>query len=284
MTEDPWKVPDHEPEKTESRRNAGWKPEGYDRRRDPTERREYLRSLRQQHRRALEQMDEPEAHQPKLVRLMAFLVGMALLLFGLSLAFPLTGGVDPYLVRSLIILLIFGSGAAYFSRASLLKIAKVAGLWFIIIFGISLFYLYRSDLGNRFMASIDPAGVVSTDEGLIVHRSRDGHFWVRAHMNGAQLNMMVDTGASNIVLSPADAERAGFYSDSLSFTGIAQTANGSVKFARATADSLSFGDATFYDIPVTINGTPMNGSLLGMTALQRFQSVEFHGDTLILRR
>lgn len=259
MGKDPWQVPDHRKEPSRHPRDDNW--------------REDLHHYAK----------DNQVYQPKIVRLIVFLVGMGLLLLGLSLAFPITGGVDPYLVRSLVIILIFGGAAAFWSRASLLKIVKVAGLWTIIIAGVSVFYLFQSDFGNRFMSAIDPSGVTSTDEGLMVHRSRDGHFWLRINMNGVPLRFMVDTGASNIVLSPDDARRAGFPAHTLNFNRIAQTANGPVKFARATATSLQVGELILYDVPVTVNGAKMDGSLLGMSVLNRFSSIEFRGDTLILR-
>lgn len=258
MSNEPWRVPDHDPDHhNETRRQARQK-----------------KSARDLH---------YGGHTRPLTRFIAFVIGMALLLLGLSLAFPVTGGVDPYLVRSMIILFIFGGAAAFWSRSSLLRLFKIAGVWALIIVTISGFYLYRSDFGDRFMASLDPAGVVSTGEELVVRRSRDGHYWLRARFNGVPLLMMVDTGASNVVLSPDDAQKIGFNSNQLSFTGRADTANGSVTFARATVTSVGIGDQTFYDVPVTVNGAEMQGSLLGLTLLDRFASVEFRGDQLILR-
>lgn len=228
--------------------------------------------------------DQYRKHQTSpFVRLFVFIVGMGLLLFGLSLAFPVSGQVDPYLVRGLIIVFIFGGAAAFWSRSSIWRLAKVAGLWALIISGIAVFYLYRSDLGSRFMAAIDPAGVVETDDGLLVHRGRDGHFWLKARLNGVPVLFMVDTGASNVVLSPRDARSVGLNLGLLDFSGRASTANGQVRFAKATITSLGLGSETFYDVPVTVNGADMHGSLLGMSVLQKFASVEFRGDMLILR-
>lgn len=257
MSNDPWRVPDHDPNHRQ----------GNDRHTRPPTARDLHYG----------------GHTRPLTRFIAFIVGMALLLLGLSLAFPLQGGVDPYLVRAMIILFIFGGAAAFWSRSSILRLLKVAGIWMVIIVAISGFYLFRSDFGDRFMASLDPAGVVSTGEGLIVQRSRDGHFWLRARFNGVPLLMMVDTGASNVVLSPEDAKKIGLSSNQLNFSGRADTANGSVSFARATITSVGIGDQTYFDVPVTVNGAEMQGSLLGLTLLDRFASVEFRGDTLILR-
>ncbi len=263
MADEPWRVPDHDP----------------DHRQDAKQRAHPAQTPQKKTARDLHY----GGHTRPLTRFVAFVVGMSLLLLGLSLAFPVSGGVDPYLVRSMIILFIFGGAAAFWSRSSLMRLLKIAGVWALIIVTISGFYLYRSDFGDRFMTALDPAGVVSTGDGLIVQRNRDGHFWLRARFNGVPLLLMVDTGASNVVLSPEDAKKIGLRTDRLNFSGRADTANGSVSFARATITSVGVGDQTFFDVPVTVNGAEMQGSLLGMALLDRFASVEFRGDTLILR-
>ncbi len=249
MSREPWRVPDHEERPDQHERGNGY-----------------------------------EQRPSRIVRLGIFLTGMTMLLFGLSLAFPIDMMADPYLVRGSIILFIFGGAAAFWSRSSLMRLAKFAGLWIIIICGIATFYLYRSDLGTRFMSAIDPMGVTTTNEGMLVHRSQDGHFWLRGRMNGVKVNFMVDTGASNVVLSPDDAQRVGINTGLLDFSGRATTANGEVRYARATVRELGLGDAVFYDVPVTVNGAEMHGSLLGMSVLQHFASIEFRGDMLILRQ
>ncbi|WP_417448907.1 TIGR02281 family clan AA aspartic protease [Kordiimonas sp.] len=232
----------------------------------------------------ISQLGTPDRQPSRWVRLFVFILGMILLLFGLSLAFPVDMSVDPYLVRGLIIVFIFGGAAAFWSRSSIARIAKVAGLWALIITAIAVFYLYRSDLGTRFMSAIDPMGVTVTNEGMLLNRAQDGHFWMRAKVNGVAVRFMVDTGASNVVLSPDDARRVGINTGLLNFNGVANTANGDVTFARATVSQLSLGDTVFYDVPVTVNGADMQGSLLGMTVLNHFASIEFRGDMLILRQ
>ncbi|TNE66891.1 MAG: TIGR02281 family clan AA aspartic protease [Alphaproteobacteria bacterium] len=268
MSRDPWQVPDHEPEKDEqapgdlTRRHDVW-----DRPPPPPNARSY------------------EVPPSRLTRLLVFITGLGLLLFGLAVAFPDEGMMsDPYLIRALIVLFIFGGAAVFWSRSSLMRIMKVAGLWAAVIFCIVVFYLYRSDFGDRFMSAVDPSGVVATGEGLVVHRGIDGHFWLRADINGVPIRMMVDTGASNVVLSPADAKRVGLNPATLEFTGISTTANGTVRFARATVDSLDLGPAQFNNVPVAVNGAEMDGSLLGLSVLNRFASFEFRGDRLILRQ
>ena len=201
------------------------------------------------------------------MRLVVFLIGVALLVGGLAVAFPTDAIDNAYLIRGLIIVVIFGGAAVFWSRSSLMRLAKIAGLWAVIIAALATFYLYKSDFNARFMSAMDPSGVTSTEDGLIVHRSKDGHFWLRAYANDVPIRMMVDTGASNVVLSPDDAERIGFDLAELDFNGIADTANGQVTYARTELYDMSLGDTHFSNVPVTVNGTKMSGSLLGLSVL-----------------
>ncbi|MCJ9428862.1 retropepsin-like aspartic protease family protein [Kordiimonas marina] len=229
--------------------------------------------------------DTREIRAPRWGRFLIFVVGLGLLLLGLSLAFPTEGLTsDPYFVRAMIILFIFGGAAAFWSRSSLFRLAKMAGLWIVILFAIVVFYLYRSDFGTRFMTALDPSGVTEGEQGLmLVHRALDGHFWLRADFNGVPVRLMVDTGASNIVLSPEDAKRIGIDPSTLHFDAVAGTANGTVRFARTTVRIMKIGDKEFYNVPVTVNGAEMPGSLFGMTALNKFSSVEFRSNLLLLK-
>ncbi|WP_262695199.1 retropepsin-like aspartic protease family protein [Kordiimonas aquimaris] len=255
MAQEPWRVPDYDPEKHKITHDLDGKP---------------LRS-------------NYSGHTSPLTRALAFIIGMLLLIIGLALAFPASGFIDPYLVKAIVIMFIFGGAAAFWSRSSILRLVKVMGVWIIIIASISGFYLYRSDFSERFMSAVDPAGVVTSGDALVVRRGNDGHFWLRASFNGVPIKLMVDTGASNIVLSPDDASAVGLHSGILEFNGRAETANGSVPFARSTVSVVGVGDRKYFDVPVTVNGAEMQGSLFGMTMLNKFTSVEFRGDTLILR-
>ena len=221
--------------------------------------------------------------KPHYVRFVFFLFSIIILFGGLAIVYPANSINYAYLIQGLIILVVFGGAAVLWSKSSLKRLTQIIGLWAIIIGVISLVYLYKTDINARFMSAIDPSGVSTTDDGLIVHRSKDGHFWLRAYANDIPIRMMVDTGASNIVLSPEDASRIGLNLDNLNFSGVADTANGQVTYARTKIKHMNFGDAQFNDVPVTINGSEMKGSLLGLSILNEFSSIEFRGDMLILR-
>jgi aspartyl protease family protein len=112
----------------------------------------------------------------------------------------------------------------------------------------------------------------------------DGHFVVTAEVNGAPVNFLIDTGASDIVLSPADAERIGYDPARLSFTQRYYTANGVGRGAPVRLDSIAVGSITFDRMPASVNEAPMGESLLGMSFLRELSSYEVRGDTMILRR
>jgi len=98
------------------------------------------------------------------------------------------------------------------------------------------------------------------------------------------VEFVVDTGATDVVLTREDAQRAGIDLASLAYTGRAMTANGMVRTASARVDEISLGDTRDTGLRVSINEGEMPQSLLGMTYLRRFSRIEIANDTLILTR
>jgi aspartyl protease family protein len=107
---------------------------------------------------------------------------------------------------------------------------------------------------------------------------------VTATVNGLPVDFLVDTGASDIVLSPADAARLGYAPESLHFTRQYVTANGIGRGAPVRLGSLAVGPIAYADLPASVNEAPMAESLLGMTFLRRLESYEVRRDVMILRR
>jgi aspartyl protease family protein len=93
----------------------------------------------------------------------------------------------------------------------------------------------------------------------------------------------IDTGANGVVLSPADAARAGIDADSLKFGLPSETANGVGYVAPVTLSSLTVGQIRLANLPAAVVKTPMSTSLLGMAFLKRLESFEVKGDRLTLR-
>ena len=115
-------------------------------------------------------------------------------------------------------------------------------------------------------------------------QARDGHYYLTARVNGQQVLFVVDTGATDIVMSRQDAERVGIDPDGLVYSGRAGTANGIVGTAQTTVGELSVGGITDRNITVWVNEGEMNTSLLGMAYLRRFERIEIADNMLVLER
>lgn len=113
-------------------------------------------------------------------------------------------------------------------------------------------------------------------------REGDGHFYAKVQVNGAEVNFMVDTGASGIALTTEDARRAGLQFSSSEFKVVGRGAGGPVEGKWVTLDRVRLGSRTVEDSEaVIIDGGDQ--SLLGQSFLQQFGEVEIKGDTMVLR-
>ncbi|MDE0994022.1 MAG: TIGR02281 family clan AA aspartic protease, partial [Rhodospirillales bacterium] len=93
---------------------------------------------------------------------------------------------------------------------------------------------------------------------------------------------LIDTGASDVVLSPLDAKRLGFNLERLRYSKIYRTANGSVKGAPVILGQITIGSIQLLNVPASVNGADMNRSLLGMRFLNQLSRFEISGNQLIL--
>ncbi len=165
-------------------------------------------------------------------------------------------------------------------------------IWGLLFMGAITIYAYRDDLRNvatRVTGEFAPYGTteVAGAEGertVRIRRSNRGSFFARADINGANIPMLVDTGASSIVLKSSDAQKAGIDVSALSFTIPVDTANGRTFCAAIRLDGISVGGITFQrvDALVAMPGN-LKDSLLGMTFLSRLRSYDVSGDFMTFR-
>ncbi len=167
-------------------------------------------------------------------------------------------------------------------------------IWAAIGLGFIIAYSYREELSaiaSRVGDELTPPGrtiaVSTTDEGeraVRVRRREDGHFVVRAAVNGQSMTLLVDTGASTVVLRPGDAERAGIDTADLTYTVPVQTANGTTFAAPTHLRTLAVGPLIVRDVnALVVRPGSLNENLLGMSFLRRLRSYEFSKDFLTLR-
>lgn len=165
------------------------------------------------------------------------------------------------------------------NRGNLGATARMAMAWGMIFVGLVAGYGLWDDIRSDVMPR---QAVLTEDRAIEVPRSNDRHFNVTMRLNGEPIEFVVDTGATDMVLSLADARRAGLNPDELAFAGSARTANGTVRTAFTTVDQVAIGPVTFNNVRVAVNGGEMRGSLLGMSFLDRFDRVEISGNRLRL--
>ncbi len=171
--------------------------------------------------------------------------------------------------------------------------AKHAALWIAILLALVSGYAYRDEVSSiaaKVSAELAPAGTAvttATPDGaraVRIRRSSNGPFVARAKVNGAETMMLVDTGASSVVLKAADAERAGIDLATLKFTIAVETANGSTFCAPIRLRQIDIGGITYQGVEALVSKPGnLKESLLGMSFLRRLRSYDFSGDFLTLR-
>jgi len=116
-----------------------------------------------------------------------------------------------------------------------------------------------------------------------ISRAQDGLFYLNAQVNGVPVRFLVDTGASTIVLTPADAERAGVLPEEDAFRHSAETAGGRTAMARIRLAHLAAGPAERNDVEAVVASAGLHVSLLGQSWLSQLESVTITGDRMVLR-
>ncbi len=135
------------------------------------------------------------------------------------------------------------------------------------------------------VANVNEAPATKSQGGFVVElRAGDhGHFNTSAEVNGADIDVMVDTGASMVALPYEDAERAGIYIRDGDYTGYVSTANGRARVAPVTLGSVSIGNITVRNVEAVVSEPgALQVTLLGMTFLSRLDRVDMRSGVLIL--
>ncbi|MEO8922441.1 MAG: TIGR02281 family clan AA aspartic protease [Caldimonas sp.] len=121
-------------------------------------------------------------------------------------------------------------------------------------------------------APINLGGAASggTGQQIKLTAQSGGHFLTSGTINGRTVNFVVDTGATNVVLSAAEADRIGLEYKNGPLT-YSSTANGMIVAYRVRLASIRIGDVQVYDVDATVVPASMPFVLLGNSYLQRFQ-------------
>lgn len=194
------------------------------------------------------------------------------------------GQVD--LTRSLLWLGLIGASLFVHRKLPLGNALRYGAIWVAIGAALVLAYSFRYEAKNiaaRITGELLPHTAQVIDGSVEVRAGGRGHFVLEIEVDGVDIRFLVDTGASDVVLSPFDAARLGFKTDELSFSKIYNTANGTVRGAPVRLGRMAVGPIVLRDMPASVNGADMDRSLLGMRFLNRLSGYEVRDGKLILR-
>ncbi|MFS8038493.1 TIGR02281 family clan AA aspartic protease [Xanthobacter sp. AM11] len=186
-------------------------------------------------------------------------------------------------------------GAALWSivRGRVAESLLAATFWVVLAALLAVGYTYREPLatvGRRVLAEVAPGYAVNLARSgagavtLEVTRAAGGDFAVRAAVNGTGISMLVDTGASSVVLTHEAAQAAGLPVDFLKYDVPVDTAGGRTRAAAVVLDNIMVGGIVERRVPALVSPAGMlRTSLLGMSFLSRLEAFEFRGDRLVMR-
>jgi clan AA aspartic protease (TIGR02281 family) len=116
-----------------------------------------------------------------------------------------------------------------------------------------------------------------------IWRGQSGEFALQARINGVLAPMVIDTGATSVVLTYETAKAAGLPLELLEYDVDVETAGGHTKAARLTLDRLAIGRLVERSVPaLVVQRGQMKTNLLGMSFLDRLESWEVRADRLML--
>lgn len=192
----------------------------------------------------------------------------------------LPANIDPANLIYLLILLI-GVGSFIFGdfRNKLGRNLQSAAIWVLIFMSAIVLYGFKDNIEGQLFPR---TSVQQIGDEIILTRAGDGHFYATLTVNDADITFVVDTGATNVVISRDDAFRIGFDPDDLAYTGRARTANGTVETADVRLDEVIFADRTDRNLRASVNRGILDTSLLGMSYLNRFATIQISGNEMRL--
>jgi len=164
--------------------------------------------------------------------------------------------------------------------ASMLRYAAVAAVMGLLAVGAG-----RAVIGSAAHAAAEAplrgAQGSELDSASLI-KAADGHFWADGLVNGAPVHFLVDTGASNVSLTPQDAQRLGLEPADLVYDQTVRTAGCDSLAARVRLRSVAINGVRLSDVDALVIGRGLPASLLGMSYLGRLSQFEATPTVLVL--
>jgi len=139
------------------------------------------------------------------------------------------------------------------------------------------------------MAAVETEGRARSDDNygrkLTLDTGSDGHYKAEARIAGRQIDFIVDTGASLVILRESDAAQVGIRPRPSDYTATVSTANGQIKAAPAKLERVEVGGITVYDVPaLVLPDEALWKNLLGMSFLSRLKRYEVANGRMVLEQ
>ncbi|MBA2919356.1 TIGR02281 family clan AA aspartic protease [Sphingomonas sp. MAH-20] len=196
----------------------------------------------------------------------------------------MTGDQTLQVIAAVMMLTLVGSSLLS-RRLALGQVARMIAGWLLIFAAVLVGYSYRFEL-NAVVQRV--AGDLLGERGqtvggtLRVPMAPDGHFWVRARINGHEQRFLIDSGATTTALSARTADAADLTVDRGGFPVLINTANGTVEAQRTRIERLTMGPIVAKDMAAVVSPAFGDMNVLGMNFLSSLESWRVEGRTLIL--
>ncbi len=191
------------------------------------------------------------------------------------------------LVAKIGFLILIGGAVLRIFRDRFGEALQSALTWVIVALLLVAGYTYRFELrevGDRLMAELVPGHAAARGRSVEIARAGGGDFQIATQVNGAGVPMVLDTGASTVMLTRDAAVAAGLPVEMIKYNVNIETANGRAQAAAVTLDRVAIGNIVERAVPALIaQPGQLKTSLLGMSFLSRLQSWEVRGDRVVMR-
>ncbi|MDG2522998.1 TIGR02281 family clan AA aspartic protease [Caulobacter segnis] len=132
-------------------------------------------------------------------------------------------------------------------------------------------------------AAVATLNATPESQRAAVRKGKDGHYWAEADVNGRQVRFLVDTGATAVSLTSADAQTLGIDTTQLAYDYNVATADGRTRAAAVKLAQVSIAGAVVNDVDALVIENGTGSSLLGMSYLGRLSGFEATPQSLILK-
>ncbi|MFQ5565020.1 MAG: TIGR02281 family clan AA aspartic protease [Paracoccaceae bacterium] len=162
-------------------------------------------------------------------------------------------------------------------------------VWLGAIAGLLTAFAFRDEAAvivREIRAELMPSVALSRTAGEAeLRRAWDGHYRAEAEVNGVALRLMIDTGASMVLIPYEQAAEIGINPGALDYSMPVTTANGRSSVAPVRLSSIKIGPIAVFDVPAAVaQPGRLKTGLLGMSFLDMLAETSFQGDRLILRQ